>query len=167
MNILKHSSCKRKIVVFIIFNLILQLWPLLKDILLPLIKPFSDIYYDILLAYPCSILYMLNSLVLSFAAFAEIKIAIAIPICFYIFELILIISLFIKKSRFKLIANIILGVLCVIDICICIYSIINQIHAIENIFEIILDLIFIFLISFDILKTYKKPIKASTEDTPS
>ena len=80
-------------------------------------------------------------------------------------EFILIIALFIKKSKFKLISNIILEILCVVDICICIFSIVNNIHAFESKLGIILDLIFILLITIDIITTYKKP-KNDTETLP-
>lgn len=79
-----------------------------------------------------------------------------------IIELASICSLFINKRKFKLICNIVLHIMCVADICFCIYYMIEQIEIIICIIEIIIDLIFMGLILFDIIKTYKK-IKNDTE----
>lgn len=143
MNILKPSSAKRKIVFlfFIIINLVMFFY--------------EDIY---------AVMGQINFIAFGYGALSE-KIEIMLLIlCFFICELVLLISLFIKKSTHKLVANIIFEVLCVVDICVCISSIVKGLLHAEIITEIILDLIFIFLISFDIYKTYKKPIKQSPDD---
>lgn len=105
-----------------------------------------------------------NLLILGYGALSDEKAAILLSLCFLVCEVILIISLFIKKSTYKLIANIIFEVLCVADICICISSINMEWHFFDSLIEIALDLVFIFLILFDIYKTYKKPIKQSSDD---
>lgn len=143
MNILKPSSAKRKIVFlfFIIINLVMFFY--------------EDIY---------AVMGQINFIAFGYGALSE-KIEIMLLIlCFFVCELILIISLFIKKGTYKLIANIILEILCVVDICVCISSINMEWHLFDSFMEIALDLIFIFLISFDIYKTYKKPIKQSPDD---
>lgn len=103
-----------------------------------------------------------NLAVLVGAAFSELKFAVIIPISFWIIEIILIVSLFIKKCKFKLIANIIFCILCVIDMGMCIFLLTEDVNCI---IEIVLDLIFIFLIVFDIIKTYKKPIQSTQDGT--
>ncbi len=100
--------------------------------------------------------------VLGGAALSELKFAVIIPISFWIIEIILIISLFIKKSKFKLIANIIFCILCVIDTGMCIFLLTEKINCI---IEIVLDLIFILLITVNIITTYKKPIQSTNIDT--
>ena len=95
-----------------------------------------------------------NFMVLGGAAFSERKFAVIIPISFWIIEIILTIALFIKTCKFKLIANIIFCILCVIDMGTCIFLLTKDVNCIV---EIILDLIFILLILFDIIQSYKKP----------
>lgn len=143
MNISKPSSAKRKIVllIYVIINFVLFFH--------------NDLN---------SVMEEINFIAFGYCALSE-KIEIMLLIlCFFICELVLLISLFIKKSTHKLVANIIFEVLCVVDICVCISSIVKGLLHVEIITEIILDLILIFLISFDIYKTYKKPIKQSPDD---
>jgi len=122
----------------------------------------------------------INYFIWGFAMFGNIVETI-LALSFFLIEFVLIISLFVKKSKFKLISNIILEILCVIDICVCMSLIISQtylVRSVEDIFiksdlrtilesslNIFLDLIFILLITVDIIKTYKKP-KNDTEIVP-
>lgn len=122
----------------------------------------------------------INYFVYGFAVFGNIAETI-LALTFFLIEFVLIISLFFKKSKYKLILNIILEILCVTDICICVVLIISQTYSIgciedifiksdlrtilENSLNINLDFIFIFLISFDIFITYKKPIQNTSIDT--
>lgn len=106
--------------------------------------------------YCSTVMNQINFWVVGFGGFGN-GIELILALCFFVLEFILIIALFIKKSKFKLISNIILEILCVADICICIFAIINNIHAFESKLGIILDLIFILLITVDIIITYKKP----------
>lgn len=96
------------------------------------------------------------------AAFSELKFAVIIPISFWIIEIILIISLFIKKCKFKLIANILYCILCVIDMGMCIFLLTEKVNCI---IEVVLDFVFICLILFNIITNYKKP-KNDTETLP-
>ena len=114
--------------------------------------------------YCSTVMNQINFWVVGFGGFGN-RIEFILALCFFVLEFILIIALFIKKSKFKLISNIILEILCVVDICICIFSIVNNIHAFESKLGIILDLIFILLITVDIITIYKKP-KNDTEIIP-
>lgn len=82
-----------------------------------------------------------------------------------IIELASICSLFINKRKFKLICNIILHVICIVDIGFCIFYIMEQKEIVICIVEVIIDLIFMGLILFDIIKAYKKP-KNNAETLP-
>jgi len=108
--------------------------------------------------YYSTVMNQINFYIAGFAGFGNMKETV-LALCFFPIEFILIVSLFMKKSKFKLISTIILEILCVVDICICIFSIGNNMHAFESKIGIIWDLIFMFLIIFDAIKTYKKPIQ--------
>ncbi len=114
--------------------------------------------------YCLTVMNQINFWVAGFGGFGN-RIELILALCFFVLEFILIISLFIKKSRFKLISNIILEILCIVDICICIFSIVNNMNAFESKIGIISDLIFILLITVDIIITYKKPIPNTNIDT--
>jgi len=73
-----------------------------------------------------------------------------------IIELASVCSLFTNKRKFKSICNIILHILCIIDISFCIFYITERKEPILCIAEIIIDLIFMGLILFDIVKTNKE-----------
>jgi len=107
-------------------------------------------------SFSFSATWWINLAVLGGAAFSELKFAVIIPISFWIIEIILTVALFIKKCKFKLIANIIFCIICIIDMGMCIFLLTENVNCI---IEIILDLIFIFLIIFNIIETYKKPIQ--------
>lgn len=106
------------------------------------------------------LLFCTNDLAIGYAIFCETTMPFFAILCFFVLEIILIISLFIKKCKFRLITNIIFVILCFIDIYLCTNSL-----GIQQNIEIILDLIFILLITFDIIKTYKKP-KNDTKTIP-
>lgn len=111
-----------------------------------------------------AVLGYMNYLAIGYGIFCETTMQFLAILCFFTFEIILIISLFIKKCKFKLIANIIFCILCVIDMGMCIFLLTEDVNCI---IEIVLDLIFIFLIVFDIIKTYKKPIQSTQGDGSS
>lgn len=122
----------------------------------------------------------INYFIWGFAMFGNIAETI-LSLSFFLIEFVLIVFLFFKKSKYKLILNIILEILCVTDICICVVLLISQTYSVEcvedvfiksdlktileNSLNIILDLIFILLIAFDIIITYKKPIQNTNIDT--
>jgi len=106
--------------------------------------------------YSSTVMNQINFCIAGFAGFGNRKETL-LALCFFSIEFILIVSLFMKKSKFKLISTIILEILCVVDICICIFSIVNNMYAFESKIGIILDLIFMLLVLFDILISYKKP----------
>lgn len=114
------------------------------------IANFMTFPYECLFSSMCWV----NLDVLVGAAFSELKFAVIIPISFWIIEIILTVALFIKKCKFKLIANIIFCIICIIDMGMCIFLLTENNNCI---IEVILDLIFIFLISFSIIMEYKKP----------
>lgn len=102
-------------------------------------------------------MFHINLFVLGYGALDEAKKSTILSLCFIAFELVLIILLFIKKSVCKLIANIVFELLFFVDIYFCIISLINEWHTVDCIIEIALNLIFIGLILFDIIITYKTP----------
>lgn len=108
----------------------------------------------------------INLYAISSFAFADSSSAWEFIITFIILilEIIFIRSLFIKKSKYKLICNILFQSMCIVDICFCIYFMIEQVEPTICIIEIIIDLIFMGLILFDIIKTYKKPKQENTGD---
>lgn len=73
-----------------------------------------------------------------------------------IIEFVSIYSLFMDKSLYKLICNIILHIMCAVDIGFCIFYIVKQIEFVIAIIVIILDLIFICLMLYDIIMSYKE-----------
>lgn len=77
-----------------------------------------------------------------------------------IIELISVFSLFTNKKKFKLISNLCLYAMCFVDIGLCM-----NLQNKQLCIEIILNLIFILLITVDIIITYKKP-KNDTEIIP-
>lgn len=109
----------------------------------------------------------INLYAISSFAFADSSSAWEFIITFIILilEIIFIRSLFIKKNKYKLICNILFQLICIADICFCIYFMIEQIEPTICIIEVIIDLIFIGLILFNIIITYKKP-KNNTETLP-
>lgn len=109
-----------------------------------------------------AVLGYINYLAIGYAIFCKTTMQFLTILCFFVFEIVLIISLFIKKSKFKLIANILFCILCVIDMGMCIFLLTENVNCF---IEIILDLIFISLILFNIIITYKKP-KNNTETLP-
>lgn len=144
---LNHSTLKRRIIItiYLIFNLFLAFYftkfpSLLQYITLYAISNFT-------FADSSSVWELISSFII------------------IVIEIISIWSLFINKSKYKLFCNILLQIMCISDICWSVYLIIHQTRMVKDIFEIILDLIFILLITVDIIKTYKKP-KNDTEIIP-
>lgn len=109
-----------------------------------------------------AVLGYINYLAIGYGIFCETTIQFLSILCFFAFEIVLIISLFIKKSKFKLIANILFCILCVIDTGMCIFELTEKVNCIV---EVILDFVFICLILFNIITSYKKP-KNNTETLP-
>ena len=72
-----------------------------------------------------------------------------------IIEFVSICSLFMDKSLYKLICNIILHIMCAVDIGFCIFYIVKQIELLA-IIVIILDLIFICLMLYDFIMAHKE-----------
>lgn len=103
-----------------------------------------------------------NLAVLGNAVFDESKFSVIIPISFWIVEVVLIVASFVKTCKFKLISNIILGVLCIIDTGMCIFLLTEKVNCIV---ELVLDLVFIYFILYNITNTYKK-LKNDTEAIP-
>ncbi len=71
-----------------------------------------------------------------------------------ILEIICLPSLFTGKSKYKLVCNIILQILCAVDIYICIVYIFKQYKITFSIFEILIDLLFMGLVLYDLSKVY-------------
>lgn len=92
-----------------------------------------------------TMMFELNDRILGYAIFGE-TLVFLLSLCFFVFEIILIILLFIKPSKLKLVSNILLQILCALDVFLCIYYLIKGITGIGSLFEILLDLIFILLI---------------------
>ncbi len=130
---LKHSTLTRRIILtfFIIINLIL-------------LFVFETEY---------TLLNQINFITFGVFAFNE---NIILSLTIWITETLSLFSLFTSKNKYKLICSVILQIMCIADICFCIYYMIEQIEPIMCIIEIIIDLIFMGLILFDIVKTNKE-----------
>ncbi len=81
----------------------------------------------------------------------------------FIFEIFSMPSLFIGKSTYKILGNIILHILCVIDIGFCINLIIENIDLSHMIIEIIIDIVFMMIMIYDIIKSNKEYVDTSDE----
>ena len=69
-------------------------------------------------------------------------------------EVICLPSLFTGKSKYKIISNIILQIMCIADICWCSVLIFKQVEITIHIFEILIDLLFMGLVLYDLAKVY-------------
>ena len=79
----------------------------------------------------------------------------------FVLDLISISSLFCNKSTYKIIGNIILHIMCIIDISYCINFIIGNVDSSHMIIEIIIDVAFMILIIYDIIKSNKEYVDTS------
>lgn len=133
MRILNRSSLQRKVIIgiFIIINFILAIA--------------VNVQY--------TLMFQINFIVSAYFAFGE-KFILAFG--FFIFEIAAIWSLFVDKSIYKLICNIILQIMCIADIYYCVFYMIKQTESIACVFEIIINVVFMCLILFDIVKSYKE-----------
>lgn len=72
-------------------------------------------------------------------------------------------SLFASKSQYKLIGNIILHIMCIVDIGFCISLITENVDLPQMIIEIIIDIVFMVLMIYDIIKSNKEYVDTSDE----
>lgn len=72
-------------------------------------------------------------------------------------------SLFASKSQYKLIGNIILHIMCIVGIGFCISLITENVDLPQMIIVIILDIVFIVLMIYDIIKSNKEYFDTSDE----
>lgn len=147
---------------FIILKIILAIYIFVNLIISNLILYASE---------TCTLMFQINFFAFAGSALSENILIMLLAFCFFIYEVSLLRALFIKKSKYKLVSNIILAIFCIADTCICLSNItdgqqhnnvinltefiINSPEFITNISEIIIDSIFIFLIFFSYIKSNK------------
>lgn len=133
MHNLKNSSLNRRIIIAVFLGV--------------------NLFLSFFLNLSLTLLFQINFLATAHCAFGG---KVILALVFFILEIASIWSLFVNKSIYKLICNIVLQIMCFADICYCVHFIIKQIDPMECIIEIIIDLVFICLVLLDIVKSYKE-----------
>ena len=98
---------------------------------------------------------MLSFATFSFALESSVSAGeLVLAIIIFISEIICLPSLFTGKSKYKLVCNIILQIMCIADIGFCLNLVFKQNDITFHIFESIIDLLFMGLVLYDLSKVY-------------